>query len=121
MRAPCRLMIGLSGLAVVVATQVSPAHAKNGQSKWPIARGEVTTVAADQNVFEVKDADGGTIRFKVTPATEFEVERERPVKFSWSGSFADLKPGSWVRVKYFGSTETKIAREVDIFLAGSRQ
>lgn len=121
MRAPCRVMTALLSLTIVAAAQVSSAHAKNGQSKWPVAMGEVTTVAADQNVFEIKDVDGGTIRFKVTPATEFEVERERPVKFSWSGSFSDLKPGGWVKVKYFGSTDTKIAREVDIFLSGFKQ
>lgn len=111
MRSSRSALIALSALAIFAATPFGAAYAKKGQSKWPIAMGEVTTVAADQNAFEIKDADGQAVRFKVTPTTEFEVERERPVKWSWSGSFTDLKPGSWVRVKYFGSTETKVAHE----------
>ena len=64
-----------------------------------------------QKTFEVKDVDGHTVRLKVTPATEFEVERERPVKFSWFGAFSNIKSGSWVGVKYFGSTESKVAQD----------
>ena len=113
------ILIALSGLAVVVAP-VGATYAKNGQSKWPIATGEVIAVAPEQNTFEVRDVDGQTVRFKVTRATEFEVERGRPVKFSWAGSFSDVKTGSWIRVKYFGSTETKVAHDIDIFNGPTR-
>lgn len=110
------LITAISGFALIAAVPFGASNAKNGQSKWPVAMGEVTAVAPDQNTFEIKDGEGQTLRFKVTPATEFEVERERPVKSSWSGSFSDVQSGSWIRVKYFGSTETKVAHDVDIFV-----
>ncbi|TCW75484.1 hypothetical protein C5O80_37465 [Burkholderia sp. SRS-46] len=110
----------VAGLActVIAALPLGTAYAKKGQSKWPVTMGEVTEVTASSNTFAIKDADGHITRFKTTPDTEFETERERPVKFSWTGSFADIQPGRWVRVKYFGSTETKVARDVDVFLYG---
>ena len=110
-----RGMVTALGFALIAAVPFGASYAKNGQSKWPVAMGEVTAVAPDQSTFEIKDGDGQTLRFKVTPATEFEVERERPEKSSWGGSFSDVQTGSWIRVRYFGSTETKVAHDVGVF------
>lgn len=106
---------------VLVLGGASVALARKGQSKWPIAMGEVTKVDGATKVVEVKDGDGKTTAFKVTPQTEIEQERERPVKFMWSAEFADLKEGQWVRVKYYGSGDPKIAKDIDIYLSAPTQ
>lgn len=109
----------LSG--VLLLGGVNGALAKKGQSKWPIAMGEVTKVAGATQIVEIKDANGTTLAFKVIPQTEIEQERERPVKFIWSVEFADLKVGQWVRVKYYGNGDPKIARDIDIYLTAPTQ
>lgn len=93
---------------------VGIAEAKKGQSKWPVVVGQVTKVDAANKTFTVKDADGAELQFQANPATEVEVERERPPKFSWSGDFSDVKEGAWVQVKYLGSGAVKSARDIDI-------
>ena len=57
-----------------------------------------------------------TVTFRVTPQTDMETERERPVKFIWPADFSDLKEGQRARIKYYGSGNPKIARDIDIFL-----
>ena len=107
----------VTALCVALAA-ASPLHAlaKKGQSKWPTVIGEVTQVDQAKQTFSVKDADGKETRFAANPSTEIEVERERPVKFTWPGDIGDVKPGSWVRVKYMGSGEIKSARDIDVFI-----
>lgn len=102
----------------VAPVAASPMHAfaKKGQSKWPTVVGEVTQVDPAKQAFSVKDTDGKETRFAADPTTEIEVERERPVKYSWPGSFTDVKTGTWVRVKYIGTGEIKSARDIDVYI-----
>ena len=105
----------LMSLALLSGADV--ALAKKGQSKWPVAMGEIVSVDAAKQLVQMKDCDGASVTFKVTPQIEMETERERPVKFVWPADFSDLKAGQWVRVKYYGSGEPKIARDIDIHLS----
>ncbi len=100
----------------VLLSSANLALAKKGQSKWPVAMGEITKVDGVKQVVEIKDSDGQPMAFKSTPQTEIETERERPVKFVWPADFSDLKEGQWVRIKYYGSGNPKIARDIDIFV-----
>ena len=104
----------LAGFILLAGSNL--ALAKKGQSKWPIAMGEITKVDGAKQLVEIKDSDGQTVTFRVTPQTDMETERERPVKFIWPADFSDLKEGQWVRIKYYGSGNPKIARDIDIFL-----
>ena len=107
----------LAALCVAfIAASPMHAFAKKGQSKWPTVVGEVTQVDPAKMTFSVKDVDGKETRFSGNPTTEIEVERERPVKFSWPGDFGDVKAGSWVRVKYMGSGDVKAARDIDVYI-----
>lgn len=108
----------LAALCVALAA-ATPMHAfaKKGQSKWPTIVGEVTQVDPAKKTFAVKDVDGKETRFAGNPTTEIEVERERPVKYSWPGDFSDVKAGSWVRVKYMGTGEIKSARDIDVYVS----
>lgn len=108
----------IAALCVAFAA-ASPMHAfaKKGQSKWPTVIGEVTQVDLAKKTFSVKDVDGKETRFAGNPTTEIEVERERPVKYSWPGDFTDVKPGSWVRVKYMGTGDIKSARDIDVYVS----
>lgn len=101
--------------APILLAGIGPAHAKKGKSKWPIDMGEVIRIDSAAQIVDIKNADGRTVSFKVTPQTEMEKERERPVKFVRSAEFSDLKEGQWVRIKYYGGDSPKIARDIDIF------
>ena len=104
----------ITGLVLLFGSHA--ALAKKGQSKWPVAMGEVVKVDSAKQLVEIKDSEGQSMAFKVTPQTEIETERERPVKFVWPADFSDLKEGQWVRIKYYGSGNPKIAHDIDIFL-----
>lgn len=108
----------LAALCVALAA-ATPMHvfAKKGQSKWPTVVGEVTQVDLAKKTFAVKDVDGKETRFAGNPTTEIEVERERPVKYSWLGDFSDVKTGSWVKVKYMGAGEIKSVRDIDVYVS----
>ncbi len=111
--------LALSGLLLLGGGSI--AVAKNRESKWPIAMGEVTKVDSTKREIDIKDTDGKLMTFKVTSQTEIEQERERPVKFVWSADFSDLKEGQRVRMKYYGSGDPKIAKDIDIYLSAPTQ
>lgn len=92
------------------------AAAKKGQSNGPVVMGEVTQADPTSKTFTVKSSDGKEMRFTANPSTEIELEQERPMKSTKSGSFSDVKAGSSVKVKYTGSGDVKSARDIDVYV-----
>ena len=109
----------LAGFILLAGSNL--ALAKKGQSKWPVAMGEITKIDSAKQIVEIKNADGEAMRFRITPQTEMYKERERPIKFVWPADFSDFKEGQWVRIKYYGNADPKIAHDVDIFLGAPPQ
>lgn len=81
-------------------------------------QGEIVSVNATGQTFDIKDANNIVNSFKVTPATQFETkcdtclifkENILPIKFD------ALKMADWVEVKYKGDSVEKIADDVKIY------
>ncbi|WP_421903642.1 hypothetical protein [Maridesulfovibrio sp.] len=88
---------------------------KDDDHKWPKVSGEVATVNIQARTFQIQDPNGLTMTFKVTPETEMEVEGKGLLFWDSEAQLADLRKGQWLKVKYYGSGETKVAKDVNIY------
>lgn len=94
------------------------AHAgkdKDHDRKWPKVAGEITVVDSQAKTFQIQDPNGLIMTFKVTPETEMEVEGKGLRFWDSEAQLSDLKKGQWLKVKYYGSGATKIAKDVKIY------
>lgn len=105
-------------IAVVLCSFLSLASlafAKDSGHRWPKVSGELISVDIQASTFQIKDVNGLLLTFRVTPATDMEFE-DRSL-FSWDddASISELSAGQWLKVKYYGVGETKVAEDVDIY------
>lgn len=99
---------------------VAAAKGKDKHDDWPRTMGEIVQVTPAESTLQIKDPNGQVMTFKVTPRTDIEIEGKGMLSWDQDGVFDDLTPGQWVKVKYFGTAETKVAKDIKIYEVKSR-
>ena len=82
--------------------------------------GEIVKVDTAQQVIEVKDQNGKLMAFKITPDTDMEFEDNGMLSWDDDATMSDLKATQWVKVKYWGTGEIKVAKDINIYKVKSR-
>lgn len=116
-----KLSTTIAALAAILCLTLgfsSLALAEDGNKRKTI--GEIVQIEEAQQTFEINDQNGKGMVFKVTPDTDMEFEDND--LFSWSddAELTDLKPGQWVKIKYYGTGEIKAAKKVKIYKTKER-
>ena len=95
-----------------IATQ---AMAKDDDHKWPKISGEIIKVDVPQSSFQIKATNEMLMTFKTTPETEIEIKGKGIIFWDKEQDLSEMKPGQWLKIKYYGNGETKIAKDVTIY------
>lgn len=83
--------------------------------EWPKTVGEIVHVDPVDSIFRINDPNGQAMTFKATPKTDIEIEGKGLLAWDKDAALDDLAPGQWVKVKYFGTAEIKIAKEIKMY------